>query len=356
MRRASRPPYPVRTGPSSGCGTVRSRPTLVVTRPGPSRVTGDHDDHRDRKPEGRAGRPPRRSRKADVLPIGEVDANIFACPACTRPLANGTSALPRTAARGSSPASRRRAPRCFVGIGVFMRRDRQRRVRWASRPWSRLARPKSRSSWHPPVVTADARRRSRARRPPPVVDPGIPSSALSALGQSARINQRLLADAGRADDRAGGAETVDARDRADPADHEHERGVRRQARSDGRGLGQAARGVRRSRRVLRRRRRDGRAGPVGVAPEQPGVLAAAERMLEVVAGARRDRRGLPEAGRLGGSRAAAPDRALTLARRLAGLRARPARSGRSRSAPRTPRRRSARPRACPRRPASPPSR
>ena len=36
-----------------------------------------------------------------------------------------------------------------------------------------------------------------ASQPPVAVDPGIPSSAISALGQTARLNQRVVADAER---------------------------------------------------------------------------------------------------------------------------------------------------------------
>ena len=57
-------------------------------------------------------------RPATSLPIGEIDANIFACPACNRPLGSGTSRCPscNTLLIGGVKASR---AAIFVGIGLF---------------------------------------------------------------------------------------------------------------------------------------------------------------------------------------------------------------------------------------------
>ena len=135
------------------------------------------------------------ARKAESLPIGEVDANIFACPACTRPLANGTPRCPTCSTRLIAGVKASRVA-VFVGIGVFMGVVASGALMGISSLVT--ARPAEVAVVvAPPVVTPTQGPLASAIAPPPVVDPGIPSSALSALGQSTRINQRLLADAGR---------------------------------------------------------------------------------------------------------------------------------------------------------------
>ena len=141
---------------------------------------------------GRVGR--RGGKRATTsLPIGEVDANIFACPACSRPLGTGTSRCPGCDTRlvGGVKASR---VAVFIGIGLFsgmivsgalMGVGSLSGARPADIPVGQV----------PPVVTP-----SQAPAPtvaPPPVDAGIPSGSLSALGQSTRLNQRVVADAER---------------------------------------------------------------------------------------------------------------------------------------------------------------
>ena len=142
---------------------------------------------------GRVGRRGGGARTSTSLPIGEVDANIFACPACSRPLGNGTSRCPGCATRLIAGVKASRAG-LFVGIGVFSGMI----VSGAFMGIGSLVAPRPAAVAvvpAPPVVTPT--RAPLVSVPAPVVDPGIPSGALSALGQSARINQRLLADAGR---------------------------------------------------------------------------------------------------------------------------------------------------------------
>jgi hypothetical protein len=135
------------------------------------------------------------ARSAASLPIGEVDANIFACPACSRPLGAGTPRCPGCGTRLIAGVKASRAA-TFVGIGVFTGMIASGALMGIGSLVSARPTPADVAVVPaPPVVTPT--RAPLASAPAPVVDAGIPSSALSALGQSARINQRLLADAGR---------------------------------------------------------------------------------------------------------------------------------------------------------------
>jgi hypothetical protein len=127
------------------------------------------------------------------LPIGEVDANIFACPACQRPLDTGTTRCPGCSARliGGVKASRAGV---FVGIGVFTGMIASGALMGLGSLVS--PRPVETATIQPPAVVTPSQAPA-ASAPAVAVDPGIPSSAMSALGQSARLNQRVLADAER---------------------------------------------------------------------------------------------------------------------------------------------------------------
>ena len=139
---------------------------------------------------GRIGR--RGVRMAPTLPIGEIDANIFACPACSRPLGAGTSRCPGCATRliGGVKATRAIAFVTFgalagtvigAGLVVAVTFLGTKPVEAVTAPASAVVEP-SRA----PIPSA-----------PPVADPGVPGSALSALRQSTLLNQRLLDDGGR---------------------------------------------------------------------------------------------------------------------------------------------------------------
>lgn len=130
---------------------------------------------------------------APSLAIGEVDANIFVCPACQRPLGTGTPRCPSCGTRliGGVKASR---AALFVGIGVFTGMVVSGALMGigsvvAPRPADVAAVQAS------AIVTSTQVPAGSA--PAPTLDPGIPTSAMSALRQSTRLNQRVLADAER---------------------------------------------------------------------------------------------------------------------------------------------------------------
>jgi hypothetical protein len=128
------------------------------------------------------------------IAIGEADANIFNCPRCSRPLAVGISRCAGCGLRmvGGIPLTRVSG---FVAAGLVMGLlvggGAVVAVTALTRPVDKpLAQVPSNvtpaaASAAPVAPTAAA----------PVVNPGIPASAVSALRQSTILNQRLLADA-----------------------------------------------------------------------------------------------------------------------------------------------------------------
>jgi hypothetical protein len=136
---------------------------------------------------GRRGRTP----MATSLPIGEVDANIFACPACLRPLGTGTSRCPSCDTRIIAGVKASRAA-AFVGVGVFSGMI----ISGALFGIGSLtaARPVEVPIVQaPPVVTP-----TQVAVPSvaaPAIDTSVPTGAVSALRQSTRLNQRVVADA-----------------------------------------------------------------------------------------------------------------------------------------------------------------
>jgi hypothetical protein len=133
------------------------------------------------------------TRMATSLAIGEIDANIFACPACSRPLGSGTSRCPGCDTRLIAGVKASRVA-VFVGAGLFSGMI----VSGALMGIGSLsgARPVDVPIVQaPPVVTP-----TQAPVPTvaaPAIDPGVPSGAVSALRQSTRLNQRVVADAER---------------------------------------------------------------------------------------------------------------------------------------------------------------
>lgn len=130
---------------------------------------------------------------ATSLVIGEVDANIFACPACSRPLGTGTTRCPGCATRliGGVKASRAAV---FVGVGAFSGMILSGGLMAimsavGTHPVEGVVVPA------PPIVTASQVPIPSAR--PPAVEPAVPSSALSALRQSTLLNRRVVSDAAR---------------------------------------------------------------------------------------------------------------------------------------------------------------
>jgi hypothetical protein len=140
---------------------------------------------------GRIGR--RGPRVASSLPIGEVDANIFACPACSRPLDSGTRRCPGCGTRLIAGVKATRAA-AFVAVGglagTLLGAGLVAAVSFVNtRPAEVLVVP-------PPAVATPSQA-PLPSAPAPVADPGIPSSALSALRQSTLLNQRVISDADR---------------------------------------------------------------------------------------------------------------------------------------------------------------
>jgi hypothetical protein len=141
---------------------------------------------------GRIGR--RGTRMAPSLPIGEIDANIFACPACSRPLDSGTSRCPGCATRLIAGVKATRAVGfVFVGglAGSVIVGGLVAVISFlGTRPVEAVLAPPA-----PAVVRPS--QAAVATAPAPAVDPAIPGSALSALRQSTLLNQRVLDDAAR---------------------------------------------------------------------------------------------------------------------------------------------------------------
>ncbi|MGZ9161072.1 MAG: hypothetical protein ACXW4T_07885 [Candidatus Limnocylindrales bacterium] len=138
------------------------------------------------------------NRRGEQLPIGEADANIFNCPRCARPLGAGTSRCPGCGSRLVAGVRLGRAIG-FVAIGFLVGSALGGGTVAAV---TVLTRPAAGADVQvPPVVSPSAAPIATAQpapttRPAPV-DPTIPSAALSALRQSAVVNQRLLTDTER---------------------------------------------------------------------------------------------------------------------------------------------------------------
>jgi ribosomal protein L37AE/L43A len=132
------------------------------------------------------------SPRATTLPIGETDSNIFSCPSCSRPLGKGVSLCPGCGTRLLAGVQLQRAVG-FIAIGLVAGTLVGGGVMGvASAAASRSA---DGVIGAPPIVIPTQVPISTAVAP--IVDPAIPASALSALGQSAVLNQRVLIDADR---------------------------------------------------------------------------------------------------------------------------------------------------------------
>ena len=224
-----------------------------------------------------------RRRKQDdasgALPIGEIDSNIFNCPACARPLGVGTSRCPGCATRLVAGVQAGRAI-AFVAVGLGHR---------AAGRWWRHGR-----HGRPDPGRAGRRRRWRDDRPAdgrPAADRGTDHHARAGR-RTAHPHRRPVGPApdgprqpapghlGRAaGDRPGRRRPVVRRHRPDPALDVDQRHIRPAHR--------------------RRHRRRGTRGTT-LAADLDAFYAAIR-----VDGQRRPRRVPPERGRLRGRRAAA---------------------------------------------------
>src|SRR5687767_3475519 len=192
----ARPPggarYPRTTGPSSGFDSRAMVPDSAPrTGPVPGHGGTGMTLEIGSQKVGRIGR--RGSRMAPSLSIGEIDANIFACPACSRPLDSGTRRCPGCATHLLAGVKASRAIGfVFVGglAGTLLGGGLVAAISFlGSRPVEVVVAPA------PAVVRPS--QAPIASAPAPAVDPAIPSSALSALRQSTLLNQRVLDDAAR---------------------------------------------------------------------------------------------------------------------------------------------------------------
>ena len=217
---------------------------------------------------GRFGRRGRGTPTASSLPIGELDANIFACPACSRPLGTGTRRCPGCATRLIAGVKASRAV-VFVGVGGLCRlRSRRRtcrahdRAQCAAGPGRHPACPAGRHA----EPGADRRRASAARGRPRHPQQRPVGPAPDDPHQPARRHRCRASLHG-----ARGLEAFELRDRAHPPCDGLDRDGRPAARADRRQMGSGRVRVGGLRRVLRRHRQDGRRGTLVVAVEQPRV-------------------------------------------------------------------------------------
>jgi hypothetical protein len=138
----------------------------------------------------------REHEQPDELPIGETDANIFECPVCTRPLAVGTRRCPGCSTRLLAGIRATRALG-FIAVGVLI--GALVGGTGVGVAAALLAAPSAAVMVQTDsvVTPSGAPVPSAAVPAAPVVDPTVPAAALTALRQSALINQRLTADAVR---------------------------------------------------------------------------------------------------------------------------------------------------------------
>ena len=125
-----------------------------------------------------------------ALPIGEADANIFECPGCARPLATGASRCPGCGTRLLAGVKLVKVTG-FVGLGLALGLG----LGGGGMALSAALAPTVATPIvdAPPAVTPS--QAPVASVAPPAVDPSIPAAAVSALRQSAEVNQRILVDA-----------------------------------------------------------------------------------------------------------------------------------------------------------------
>lgn len=137
---------------------------------------------------------------SDALAIGETDSNIFNCPACARPLETGSARCPGCGTRLIAGVRASRAIPFIAGglaIGLFLGAGAMAAVSGLSRVEPVTAGGGTGTLATAAPVTSAAPITSAA----PVtsagpVAPVVPIAALSALRQTALVNQRIATDAG----------------------------------------------------------------------------------------------------------------------------------------------------------------
>lgn len=133
-----------------------------------------------------------RREEREELAIGETDANIFNCPACARPLDVGTTRCPGCQTRLIAGVKATRAIG-FLGIGALVGVMAGSLITGTSAMLVVALSPTTAAAG---PTTPDGRPVASQAVPGAPVAPG---SALTALRQTALVNQRLLEDAGRLD-------------------------------------------------------------------------------------------------------------------------------------------------------------
>ncbi|MEX1173599.1 MAG: hypothetical protein WEG56_13425 [Chloroflexota bacterium] len=134
----------------------------------------------------------RTRREREALPIGESDANIIDCPACARPLAAGASRCPGCRTRLVAGVRATRAV-AFMAVGLLAGLA---LGGGATAGAFLLVRASEVAVMTPIATTAPLATAAPVISAAPIA-PALPSAAVSALRQSAQLNQRLATDAGR---------------------------------------------------------------------------------------------------------------------------------------------------------------
>ena len=142
----------------------------------------------------RARRPGRRKTATPPLTIGEADANIVACPGCSRPLDAGASRCPGCGTRMVAGVRATKALGFVASglvVGLIVGTSVTGLVALATRPSPTAIVETPVASAVPLASTAPIASAA------PIADPAIPTAAVSAIRQAVELNQRLADDAGR---------------------------------------------------------------------------------------------------------------------------------------------------------------
>ncbi len=134
-----------------------------------------------------------RDNEAGTLAIGETDSNIFNCPACARPLGVGAPRCPGCGTRLIAGVQASRAL-AFLTLGLIVGLVVGGGVMAVAATLTRVE-PVVAAAVDP--VTSTLPTAAPLVTPAPVLDPGVPSAAISALRQTALVNQRVATDSAR---------------------------------------------------------------------------------------------------------------------------------------------------------------
>lgn len=136
----------------------------------------------------RPSRGPKAARRQEPIAVGEVDAHVFNCPRCSRPLGTGTTVCPGCGTRLLFGVRARMALGLLV-VGIAVGTLLGGGVMYAARPDGAAgvaAGPGAEASTDPGIANA-----SPSAPPLTPAEVGIPSNAVSALRQAAILDARL---------------------------------------------------------------------------------------------------------------------------------------------------------------------